>query len=103
MRVILAFFRISVGGLRQVFIVSHSYQTYFGFSGSDLYLDCGLRDHVITRFASINRFTVKKREGFKPSRVRKELYRFSRTELSITQPSLQKIISILLFYFYSVE
>jgi hypothetical protein len=32
--------------------VSHSYQTYFGFPGSDLNLDCGLRDHVITRFAS---------------------------------------------------
>jgi hypothetical protein len=38
--------------LGQVFIVSHSYQTYFGFPGSDLNLDCGLRDHVITRFAS---------------------------------------------------
>jgi hypothetical protein len=33
--------------------VSHSYQTYFGFSGSDLNLDCGLRDHVIMRFASV--------------------------------------------------
>jgi hypothetical protein len=33
-------------------MVSHSYQTYFGFSGSDLNLDCGLHDHVITRFAS---------------------------------------------------
>jgi hypothetical protein len=32
--------------------VSHSYQTYFGFLGSDLNLDCGLRDHVIMRFAS---------------------------------------------------
>jgi len=38
--------------LGQVSIVSHSYQTYFGFPGSDLNLDCGLRDHVITRFAS---------------------------------------------------
>jgi hypothetical protein len=38
--------------LGQVSIVSHSYQTYFGFLGSDLNLDCGLRDHVITRFAS---------------------------------------------------
>ena len=28
------------------------YQTYFGFPGSNLNLDCGLRDHVITRFAS---------------------------------------------------
>jgi len=33
--------------------VSHSYQTYFGFPGSDLNLDCGLRDHVIMRFASV--------------------------------------------------
>jgi len=33
--------------------VSHSYQTNFGFSGSDLNLDCGLRDHVITRFALV--------------------------------------------------
>jgi hypothetical protein len=32
--------------------VSHSYQTYFGFPESDLNLDCGLRDYVITRFAS---------------------------------------------------
>ena len=32
--------------------MSHSYQTYFGFPGSDLNLDCGLHDHVITRFAS---------------------------------------------------
>jgi len=32
--------------------VLHSYQTYFGFPGSDLNLDCGLRDHVITRFPS---------------------------------------------------
>jgi len=33
--------------------VSHSYQTYFGFPGSDLNLDCGFCDHVITRFASV--------------------------------------------------
>jgi hypothetical protein len=33
--------------------VSHSYQTHFDFSGSYLNLDCGLRDHVITRFASV--------------------------------------------------
>ena len=32
--------------------MSHSYQTYFDFPRSDLNLDCGLRDHVITRFAS---------------------------------------------------
>ena len=32
--------------------MSHPYQTYFGFPGSDLNLDCGLRDHVITRFTS---------------------------------------------------
>jgi len=34
-------------------MVSHSYQTYFDFPGSDLNLDCGLCDHVITRFASL--------------------------------------------------
>jgi hypothetical protein len=39
--------------LGQVSIVSHSYQTYFDFPGSDLNLDCGLRDHVITRFTSL--------------------------------------------------
>jgi hypothetical protein len=33
--------------------VSHSYQTYFGFPGSDLNLDCGLRDHVITMITSV--------------------------------------------------
>jgi len=44
--------------------VSHSFQTYFGFSGSDLNLDCGLCDHVIMRFAStrlvrfINEFKI---------------------------------------------
>jgi hypothetical protein len=32
----------SIGALRQVFIVSHSYQTYFSFPGSDLNLDYGL-------------------------------------------------------------
>jgi hypothetical protein len=37
----------SVGALGQVFIVSHSYQTYFGFPRSDLNLDCGLRDHKV--------------------------------------------------------
>ena len=42
----------SVGALRQVSIVSHSYQTYFGFPRSDLIFRCGLRDHVIMRFAS---------------------------------------------------
>ena len=42
----------SVGALGLVSIVSHSYQTYFGFPGLDLNLDYGLRDHVITRFAS---------------------------------------------------
>jgi hypothetical protein len=35
----------SAGVLGQAFIVSHSYQTSFGFSGSDLSLDYGLRDH----------------------------------------------------------
>jgi hypothetical protein len=29
------------------FPLCHSYQTYFGFPGSDLNLDCGLRDHKI--------------------------------------------------------
>ena len=43
----------NVGALRQVSIVSHSYQTYFGFPGSNLNLDCGWRDHVIMRFASV--------------------------------------------------
>ena len=43
----------SVGVLGQVSIVSHSLQTYFSFTGSDLNLDCGLCDHVITRFASV--------------------------------------------------
>jgi len=33
--------------------MSHPYQTYFSFLGSDLNLDYGLRDHVITRFASV--------------------------------------------------
>jgi hypothetical protein len=42
----------SVGFLGQVFIMSHSYQTSFDFSGLDLNLDCGLCDHMITRFAS---------------------------------------------------
>jgi hypothetical protein len=42
----------SVDALEQVSIVSHSYQTYFGFSESDLNLDCGLCDHVIMKFAS---------------------------------------------------
>jgi hypothetical protein len=38
----------SVGALRQIFIVSHSYQAYFGFPG--LYLNLDSRDHVMTRF-----------------------------------------------------
>jgi hypothetical protein len=44
----------NVGTLGQVFIVSHSYHIYFGFPESDLNLNCGLRDHVITRFTSFN-------------------------------------------------
>ena len=36
----------SIGALGQVFIMSHSYQIYFGFPGSDLNLDCRLRDHA---------------------------------------------------------
>jgi len=47
--------------LGQVFIVSHSYQTYFNFPGLDLNLDCGLRDHVITRFASYIYIYIKER------------------------------------------
>jgi hypothetical protein len=43
----------SVGALGQVSIVSHSYQVYFGFLESDLNLNCGLHDYVITRFASV--------------------------------------------------
>jgi hypothetical protein len=42
----------SVGALGQVFIVSHSYQTYFGFPESDFNLDYGLHGHMIMRFAS---------------------------------------------------
>jgi hypothetical protein len=42
----------SVGSLGQDSIVSHYYQTYFGFLGANLNLDCGLCDHVIMRFAS---------------------------------------------------
>ena len=38
--------------LGHVSIVSHFYQIYFGFLGSNLILGCGLRDHVIMRFAS---------------------------------------------------
>jgi hypothetical protein len=41
---IILFYSNSGGALGQVSIVSHSYQTYFGFSGSDLNLDYGLRD-----------------------------------------------------------
>jgi hypothetical protein len=42
----------SVGALGHVFIVSHSYQTYFGFLESDFNLDYGLHGHMITRFVS---------------------------------------------------
>jgi hypothetical protein len=54
--------------------VSHSYQTYFGFPGSDRNLDCGLRDHVIMRFASVG---IRSRLG-------------------------NKVISFYYFYFFSV-
>jgi hypothetical protein len=37
----------SVGALGQVFIVSHSYQAFFGFPRSDLNFDCGLRDDEV--------------------------------------------------------
>jgi hypothetical protein len=47
---IILFHSNNVGVLGQVFIVSHSYQTLYGFLRSDLNLDCGLRYHVITRF-----------------------------------------------------
>jgi hypothetical protein len=53
LRDVILFHSNSVGALRQVFIVSHSYQTYFGFSGLDLNLDYGLRDNVIMKFASV--------------------------------------------------
>ena len=33
--------------------MSHSYQTFFGFPGLDFNIGCELRDHVITRFASV--------------------------------------------------
>jgi hypothetical protein len=49
---IILFYSNSGGALGQVSIVSHSYQTYFGFSGLDLNLDYELRDQVIMRFAS---------------------------------------------------
>ena len=39
--------------------MSHSYQTYFGFPELDLNLDCELRDHVITRFASNDQIKLK--------------------------------------------
>jgi hypothetical protein len=42
----------SVGGLGQVFIV-FSYQIFFSLPGSNLNLDCGLLDRVITRFTSV--------------------------------------------------
>jgi hypothetical protein len=40
----------SVDALGHVFILSHSYQTSFGFPELDLNFDCGLYDHMITRF-----------------------------------------------------
>jgi hypothetical protein len=43
----------SVGSSGQVFIVSHSYQTYFDFSWSDLNLYCGLCNRMITRFVAV--------------------------------------------------
>jgi hypothetical protein len=43
----------NVGALRQVFIMSHSYQISFSFLGSDLNLNCRLRDHKLTRFTSV--------------------------------------------------
>jgi len=56
----------SIGSLWQVFIVSHSYQTSFDFPRSDLNLDCGLRDHMITRFAS--QITTQRLPRLAPSR-----------------------------------
>jgi hypothetical protein len=52
LRDIILFHSNSVGALGHVSIVSYSYQTYFGFLGLDLNLDCGLRNHMITRFTS---------------------------------------------------
>jgi hypothetical protein len=48
----------SVCALGQVSIVSHSYRICFSFLGSYLNLDCGLRDHMITRFASYLKLSV---------------------------------------------
>ena len=50
-----SFYLISIvfGALRQVSIVSHSYQNFFGFLGSDFNLDNGLRDQLIMRFVSV--------------------------------------------------
>jgi hypothetical protein len=42
----------SGSALGQVFIVLYSYKTSFGFSRSDLNLNCGLCDHMIMWFAS---------------------------------------------------
>jgi hypothetical protein len=41
---IILFYSNSIGALRQVFIMSHSYQIYFSFLGSNLNLDCDLHD-----------------------------------------------------------
>ena len=38
--------------------MSHSYETYFGFPESDLNLDYGLHDHVITRFVSVSEVRI---------------------------------------------
>jgi len=46
----------NVGVLGFIFIVSHSYQTSFNFSRSDLNLDCKLHDYMITRFTLTTKF-----------------------------------------------
>ena len=45
LRDVILFHSNSVGTLGQVFIVSHFYQIYFVFSGSDLNLDCYQHHH----------------------------------------------------------
>jgi hypothetical protein len=47
---VILFHSNSVGALWQVSIVSHSYQTHFSFPGSDLNLDCELRDQFSYNF-----------------------------------------------------
>ena len=57
---VILFHSNSVGALGHVSIVSYPYQIYFGFPGSNLNLDYGLCDHVITRFTSNNHLFIGK-------------------------------------------